>query len=198
MNILLVIDVQNDFLPGGSLAVPDGDAILPRVNELMAESDLVIATQDWHPADHLSFASQHAEKNPGELATVDGIEQILWPDHCVQNSFGAQFSDSLDQNQINHVVVKGTDRNVDSYSGFFDNARRRTTGLENILRELSVQSIDVVGLATDYCVKFTVLDALDLGFSVRVLTECIRGVDLNENDCAKAVEEMSLAGAEII
>jgi len=197
MEALIIVDIQNDFLPGGALAVPDGDEVVPVANRLMPEFDLVLATQDWHPPDHGSFASQHEGKNIGDVIDLDGIEQILWPDHCVQNTHGAEFAEGLHAERIEQVFRKGTDRMIDSYGGFFDNRRRKATGLEDYLREKAIDSIFIMGLATDYCVKATVLDAVDLGFETTVICEGIRGVELNPGDCEKAIAEMKRAGAII-
>jgi nicotinamidase/pyrazinamidase len=198
MKTLIIIDIQNDFLPGGALAAPHGDEVVPVANRLMAEYPLVVATQDWHPADHRSFASQHPDRAVGEVIDLDGVEQILWPDHCVQGTHGADFAPGLNTSGIQHVVQKGTDRNIDSYSGFFDNARRKATGLERYLRDQQVDEIDLVGLATDFCVKFTALDAVDLGFQTRVFLEGVRGVELKAGDCAAALDEMKSAGVVLV
>jgi len=198
MRALLLIDIQNDFLPGGALAVEHGDEVVPVANRLMNEYPLVVATQDWHPADHRSFASQHPDRAVGEVIDLDGLDQILWPDHCIQGTHGADFAPGLNTSGIQHVVQKGTDRNIDSYSGFFDNARRKATGLEQYLRDQQVDEIDLVGLATDYCVKFTALDAVDLGFQTRVLLEGVRGVELKPGDCAAALDEMKSAGVVLV
>jgi nicotinamidase/pyrazinamidase len=197
MRALLLIDIQNDFLPGGALAVPDGDQVIPVANRLMPDYDLVVATQDWHPADHLSFASQHPGKKPGDRIQLDGLEQILWPDHCVQGTKGAEFAAALNLGAAQRIVRKGTDRSIDSYSGFFDNARRRATGLEDFLRSRAVDEVHVVGLATDYCVKFTALDAIDLGFRTELLLEGTRAVELCEGDRQRAIEEMRAAGVVV-
>ena len=197
MKVLLLIDLQNDFLPGGALAVPEGDAVIPVANRLMPDYELVVATQDWHPANHQSFASQHPGKSPGDLIQLGGVEQILWPDHCVQESAGAEFSSSLNLDGIQHVIRKGTDLSIDSYSGFFDNARLRATGLEDFLRKSAVDEVHVMGLATDYCVKFTALDAIERGFRTVLLTKGVRGVELSARDCRRAIEEMRAAGVEI-
>lgn len=197
MNALIIVDIQNDFLPGGALAVPDGDAVIAVANEAMPRYDLVVATQDWHPADHLSFASQHEGVSVGDVIEVDAVQQILWPDHCVQDSVGAAFADGLRTDRIDHVVQKGTDRRIDSYSGFFDNARRRATGLDSFLRERAVDRVSVLGLATDYCVKFTVLDALERGFETTLIRAGTRGVDLNSGDVHAAIDAMRNAGATI-
>lgn len=197
MRALLLVDIQNDFLPGGALAVSDGGQVVPVANRLMSHYDLVIATQDWHPADHLSFASQHPDKRVGEVIQLDDLDQILWPDHCVQGTLGAEFAPKLDTDGIHHVIQKGTDRAIDSYSGFFDNARRKMTGLDDTLRGNGVDEIHVMGLATDYCVKYTVLDAIGLGFRTVILTDGIRGVELYDGDCTRAIQEMKAAGALI-
>ena len=197
MKALILVDIQNDFLPGGALAVPDGDAVVSVANRLMPEYELVVATMDWHPDDHLSFASQHDERDVGEFVEVDGLQQILWPDHCAQGTSGAEFAPGLNVEAIDHVVQKGTDVRIDSYSGFFDNARRKSTGLEEYLRSKNVDAVDIIGLATDYCVKFTALDAVSLGFATRVLTEGVRGVELKPGDCERAFEEMRLAGIQV-
>ena len=197
MNALLLIDIQNDFLPGGALAVPRGDEVIAVANALMPNYEAVVATQDWHPANHLSFASQHAGKKIGEVVELAGLPQILWPDHCVQNTFGAEFSASLNVSRIQHVVQKGTDRVIDSYSGFFDNARRKSTGLESYLRSRGIDTLHILGLATDYCVKATALDAIDLGLRTVLLTAGVRGVDLQPGDCERAVQQMKAAGVAI-
>jgi nicotinamidase/pyrazinamidase len=197
MIALLLIDLQTDFLPDGALPVAGGDEVIPVANRLLPGYELVVATQDWHPADHKSFASQHPGREVGERIILDGLEQILWPDHCIQHTPGAAFAAGLDTSRIDHVVYKGTDRNIDSYSGFFDNAHRRSTGLAEYLREQGAGEVHVMGLATDYCVKFTVLDALGLGFHTVLLSEGVRGVELQPGDCQRAIDEMRTAGAEI-
>ena len=198
MHALLLVDIQNDFLPGGALAVPDGDAVIPIANRLMVRFQTVIASQDWHPADHGSFASQHPGRLIGETVQLGGQEQILWPIHCVQKTKGAAFSSDLNTEGIAHVVHKGTDAQIDSYSAFFDNGHLKETGLHGYLQSLGVDALTILGLATDYCVKFTVLDALRLSYNVSVVTDGIRAVDLQEDDGRKALLEMSEAGAELI
>lgn len=194
MQALLLIDIQNDFLPGGALAVPAGDEVVPVANRLVKEYELVVATQDWHPAGHESFADQHPGKRVGEVIELDGLDQVLWPRHCVQNTWGAEFARTLNKTGIHHVIQKGTDCRIDSYSGFFDNARRHKTGLEDYLRARGVDTVHVMGLATDYCVKATALDAVELGFHVVLLTAGIRGVDLQPGDSQRAIEHMRAAG----
>jgi nicotinamidase/pyrazinamidase len=198
MRALLLVDIQNDFVPGGALAVPHGDEVIAVANRLMPRYDLVVATQDWHPADHLSFASQHPGKKVGDVITLDGLQQVLWPDHCVQGTRGAELCAALDRARIHHVVQKGSDRRADSYSGFFDNGRRKATGLAELLRGRGVSEIDVMGLATDYCVKFTALDAVELGFSTRLIRPGVRGVNLQSGDDERAIEAMRAAGVVII
>ena len=197
MRALILVDIQNDFLPGGSLAVPRGDEVVDVANELMPQYDQVVATQDWHPADHRSFARQHPGRQVGDVIELHGLPQVLWPEHCVQGTRGAKFAPGLNLAGVQHVVQKGTDREVDSYSGFFDNARRRATGLEKLLREKQVDEVHVLGLATDYCVRATALDAIDLGFRVTLIERGSRGVDLKRGDCQRAIDEMRTAGVVI-
>src|SRR3954468_12732007 len=153
MNALIIVDVQNDFVPGGALPVPEGDKVLPVINNLQPKFDLVVATQDWHPASHGSFAANHPGKKPGDVIQLKGLPQILWPVHCVQNTTGAAFVPTLDAKRIAKVFPKGTDPQVDSYSGFFDNGRQKATGLAEYLKQRGVTELYIVGLATDYCVK---------------------------------------------
>jgi nicotinamidase/pyrazinamidase len=198
MQALILVDIQNDFLSGGALAVAHGDEVVPVANRLMPQYDLVVATQDWHPADHQSFASQHPGRSVGEVIDVDGLEQTLWPDHCVENTPGAELAAELNVRGIQHVVRKGTGRRIDSYSGFFDNGRRKATGLEAYLRQRAVTDVDVMGLATDYCVKATALDAAALGFKTRVIAEGCRGVELAPGDCEMALALMRARGIMLI
>jgi len=195
---LILVDIQNDFLPGGALAVPDGDLVVPVANRIMDKFDLVVATQDWHPAGHGSFASQHDGKNIGDMIELNGIPQVLWPDHCVQDTPGAEFSAALNLKGIMHVVRKGMDRGIDSYSGFFDNDHKNGTGLGDYLLQQEVEDLYIMGLATDYCVKFTALDARQLGFTTTLIKEGVRGVELNQGDCENAIQEMLDAGVRII
>ena len=197
MNCLLIVDIQNDFLPGGALAVPEGDAVIPVINRLQDRFDLVLATQDWHPPDHGSFAASHPGHKVGDVIELDGVPQILWPVHCVQNSQGAQFSTALDTTRLARVFRKGIDRKIDSYSTFFDNAKRRSTGLADYLREQNVREIFICGLATDYCVRFSALDALELSFPVTVIEDACRGVNLQPDDSLNALRELRKAGAKI-
>lgn len=171
---LILVDLQNDFMPGGALPVPDGDAVVPVANRLMTGFELVVATQDWHPPDHLSFAANHPGRKPGDVIDLGGVRQVLWPAHCVQGTPGAAFHRDLDLRGVHHVVRKGTDREIDSYSGFFDNAHRKATGLEAFLRSRGVVELAIMGLATDYCVRFTAEDARALGFRVALIPEGCR------------------------
>ena len=198
MNALILIDIQNDFIPGGALAVPEGDLIVPVVNRLQPRFEIVVATQDWHPANHGSFAANHPGRKAGDLIDLHGLQQILWPVHCVQGTAGARVAANLDQSRWDRVFVKGTDPAIDSYSGFFDNGHRRATGLGDYLKAKRVTDVYVAGLATDYCVKFTALDAVSLGFRTHLIEDACRGVNLQPGDVAKAVEEMKTAGVEII
>lgn len=198
MKALLLIDIQNDFMPGGSLAVTDGDAVIPVVNGLMPQYELVIATQDWHPADHGSFAANHPGKAVFEQAELGGLPQTLWPVHCVQNTGGALFAPGLDTRRIHRVFTKGMDPQIDSYSGLFDNGHKASTGLGEWLKAQGVSELHVAGVATDYCVKFTVLDALAEGLKVRLLTAACRGVNLQPGDVDSAVEEMRSRGCDIV
>lgn len=204
MNALIVTDVQNDFTPAtsnkpeGALAVPDGNAVVPIINRLMPAFDIVSATQDWHPPDHCSFASQHPGRKPGEVIEWKGLEQILWPDHCVQYTQGAALLAELDLARLTHVVHKGADRDIDSYSTFYDNGHVQSTGLGEYLKREGVTDVFMVGLTTDYCVKYSVLDAVRLGFKTHVILDACRGVNLQAGDVDQAIDEMRQAGAEII
>lgn len=197
MKTLLLIDIQNDFLPGGALAVPEGDLIVPVVNDLMPQFDLIVATQDWHPADHGSFAANHPGRSVFEQIELEGMPQTLWPVHCVQNTGGALFAPGLNTRSIAKVFPKGMNARIDSYSGFFDNGHRAATGMSEWLKSRGVTELSVVGLATDYCVKFTVLDALQEGFRVRVVAKACRGVNLVPGDVDRALADMREAGAVI-
>ena len=198
MPALLLVDLQNDFCPGGALAVPEGDLIIPIANRLAEAFDLVVATQDWHPAGHGSFAANHPGKVPGDRIDLDGIEQILWPTHCVQNTPGAELHPDLNLERITRVFRKGTNPNVDSYSGFFDNGRRAATGLGDYLREQGVRRVYVCGLATDYCVAFTALDAAELGFETCVVEDACRGVNLTPGDVDRTFADLRNLGVQII
>ena len=197
---LIIVDLQPDFLPGGPLAVPDGDAIVATVVALMDRFDVVVATQDWHPAEHGSFAANHPGRSPGEVIDLDGLAQILWPTHCVQDSPGADLVPQLRarESKLAAVFTKGTDPSVDSYSGFFDNGKRKATGLGEWLRAHGVDSVVVCGLALDYCVKFTALDALALGFETTLVRDATRAVELAPGDGERAIADIRAAGGKIV
>ncbi len=198
MNALIIVDLQNDFLPGGALAVPGGDEVIPLANELQRRFDVVLATQDWHPPNHGSFAVNYPGKKPGDRIMLDGIEQILWPVHCVQNTRGAELAPSFDTKRIAHVFHKGIDPRIDSYSTFFDNAHRRSTGLADYLKDRAIKDIYLLGLALDYCVKYSALDARQLGLNTHVVLDGCRGIDLQPGNLDRAVDEMKRGGATIL
>jgi nicotinamidase/pyrazinamidase len=196
MNALIIVDVQNDFLPGGTLAVDEGDAIIPVINKLQNQFDLVVATQDWHPADHKSFASMHSGKNVFEQIHLNGLPQVLWPDHCIQETPGASFSSELDRKKIEAIFRKGMEKNIDSYSGFFDNGKKKATGMGAYLKGRGVSSIYVAGLAADYCVYFTALDGMEFGFESTIITDATRAIN-NKDFTTKLQEFNSKGGKEI-
>jgi nicotinamidase/pyrazinamidase len=198
MKALILVDIQNDFVPGGTLAVPDGDKVVPICNRLMERFGLVIATQDWHPKTHGSFAVNHPGRRVGEIINLHGLDQILWPVHCVQNTIGAEFVSGLTPCRFSRIFQKGTDPEIDSYSGFYDNGHRRSTGLGEYLREENVTDVFIAGLATDYCVKFTALDARALGFVTWLISDACRGVNLARGDVDAGIEQMRRTGASII
>lgn len=177
MNALILVDVQNDFLPGGNLPVENGFTIFPAVNFIQEKFDLVVATQDWHPADHKSFASNHPGSKEFDEIQLDGLNQVLWPGHCIQQSFGAEFSNQLDTKKIEAIFRKGMDKEIDSYSGFFDNGKKKTTGLAAYLKGRNITSVFVAGLAADFCVYFTAMDALDSGFDASIITDATMAID---------------------
>ncbi|MBB4077932.1 nicotinamidase/pyrazinamidase [Lewinella aquimaris] len=194
---LLLVDLQVDFMPTGMLPVGDGDAVVPLANALMPKYRTVVATQDWHPANHKSFAANHPWRKPGQVIDLNGLPQVLWPIHCVQDSWGAEFVSTLDTSAITEVFRKGTDPEIDSYSGFYDNGQRKSTGLADWLRGRGIEEVHVMGLATDYCVKYTVLDALREGFRTLLIEDGCREVELVPGDGERAVQEMREAGAKI-
>jgi len=198
MKALIVVDIQNDFLPCGALAVDGGDQIIPIVNQLMKKFDIVVATQDWHPGGHGSFASTYKGKKPGEQIELNGLDQVLWPDHCIQGSAGAEFSKQISASEFHEVIQKGTDLLIDSYSGFFDNGRKKETRLNEYLKSKKVETVFVVGLATDYCVKFTAIDAVDLGYRTFVIPDATKAVNLHENEYQNSLNEMSKKGIGLI
>jgi nicotinamidase/pyrazinamidase len=195
---LILVDLQNDFCPGGKLAVPKGDEVIQIANELQAFFDVIIATLDWHPQDHVSFAANHPGTKIYDVIQVKGIQQILWPEHCVQGSKGAEFHPDLMTYKIEHIFHKGIEKDIDSYSTFFDNAHLRSTGLGDFLKDKKIDEIYLMGLATDYCVKYSALDAIHLGFTVYVIQDGCRGIDLKPGDIDKAFAEMTAAGVKLI
>ncbi len=194
---LLVIDVQNDFCPAGALAVVGGNEIIPHINEEMAKYDCVVLTQDWHPKGHSSFATSHEGKNPLELIKMPYGDQVLWPDHCVQGSKGAEFHPDLNIEQANAIIRKGSNPFIDSYSAFFENDRKTPTGLDGYFKSLEIENINLVGLATDFCVNYSAQDAANLGYKVSVLEKMCRAIDLN-GSLAAAKSEMQDCGVEFI
>jgi len=194
---LILVDLQNDFLPGGALGVPGGDEVIPIANKLMDDFGIVVATQDWHPSDHGSFAANHPGKQTFEQTELNGLPQTLWPIHCVQGTPGAGFAPGLEVDRITRIFQKGTDPGIDSYSGLYDNGHRQSTGLGEWLKEQGVKKVTVCGIATDYCVKFTALDALEAGFEVTLHRPACRGVDLSPGDVEAAVAEMEAKGVRI-
>jgi nicotinamidase/pyrazinamidase len=199
MKALLIVDIQNDFMLNGSLPVRGADEVIPIINQLTRYPfDFIIATKDYHPEDHGSFASNHQGKSPGDHVMLLNINQILWSDHCVKNSPGSDFPSTLNILPISHIVYKGTDPLVDSYSAFFDNAQQRATGLEEYLKTRKVKELFILGVATDYCVKYTVLDAISLGFQTYIITDACRGVNIKSSDSDEALFHMKDKGALLI
>lgn len=198
MTALVLVDIQNDFMPGGSLPVKDGNEILPVVNALIKMPfDLIIATKDWHPVDHGSFAETH-QKKPGERIDLEGLDQILWPVHCVQSTQGAEFAPGWDSSAVQRVFYKGTDKTIDSYSTFFDNGHRRNTGLDGFLKSKGIHTLYIAGLATDYCVKYSVLHAKELHYEVVVVKDGCKGINLQPYDVQNALDEMQAVGAQVV
>ncbi len=195
---LLIVDVQNDFLPGGALEVKNGDQIIPIINQIQKEFQFIVATQDFHPTNHGSFANNHPGKKIGEYVTLGGLSQILWPEHCVQGTFGSEFHQDLNQNNWKTIFQKGKNPEVDSYSGFFDNARKESTGLGDFLMKEGIKRVYITGLALDYCVKFTALDAVSLGFETYLIVDASRAVNIEPMDGDFAIKEMEKAGVKIM
>ena len=196
MKALVIVDVQNDFLINGSLAVPSGNDVIEPINQIINNYTLVVATKDWHPQDHVSFASNHLGKKIGDVVKVDNLDQILWPDHCVQKTKGSDFPATLNSTTINKIIYKGINTQIDSYSGFHDNGKIRSTGLSDYLKTNNVTFIDYVGLVTEYCVKYTVLDSIEEGFKTRVILNGIKGINLEESN--KALNEMQSKGIDLL
>ena len=196
MKALLVIDIQNDFCPGGALAVSGGDEIVPIVNKLIDHFDTIILTQDWHPAGHLSFASSHDGKMPYDTTEMAYGTQVLWPDHCIQGTRGAEFHTELHADKAQVIIRKGFRKEIDSYSTFFENDQKTTTGLKGYLNQRGITELYAVGLATDFCVKWSVLDGIDEGFTMHIVNDAVRGIDL-DGSLDAAWNEMEAKGALI-
>jgi nicotinamidase/pyrazinamidase len=194
---LVVVDVQNDFCPGGSLAVEHGDAVVPIINRLLPRFSLVVATQDWHPPGHASFASSHPGHQPLEVIDLNGIQQVLWPDHCVQGTAGADFHPRLERRAFRAIIRKGTDPLVDSYSAFRDNHREHPTGLASLLRELGVEHIVIVGLTTDYCAATSARDAVELGFEAEIWLPATRPVGAPPGYTERILAELRSLGVTL-
>jgi nicotinamidase/pyrazinamidase len=198
MRALVLVDLQNDFCPGGALAVARGDETIAVAQRLMPKFDCVVATQDWHPANHGSFAVNNPGRKPYDLGELAGLPQVMWPAHCVQGTVGAELHEGLDRARITEVFRKGTDPAIDSYSGFHDNGHRKATGLGEWLQKRGITELYVLGLATDYCVKFTAFDACKLGFKVTLVVDGCRGVNIATDDSDKAIAEMRAIGVTVM
>lgn len=200
MKALLLVDLQNDFCKNGALEVKYGDSVIPVANSLIKKfkenNDLIVATKDWHPNSHKSFAINSNGK-VRELGTLNGLPQVWWPVHCVENTYGSEFHSELDSNNIDKTIFKGNNPEIDSYSGFFDNGKLQKTNLDNFLKEKNIDTLYIMGLATDFCVKFTVLDALELGYKVYLIEDGCRGVNLTPSSSKDAIKEMKNKGAII-
>ena len=196
MKALILVDIQNDFLPGGPLAIPEGDTIIPVVNRLQLFFDIVIATQDWHPPNHMSFASNHPGKNPFDIIDLHGLQQTLWPDHCIQGTAGACFPVQLNMNKAEAIFRKGTDPEIDSYSGFYDNGHRKSTGLTGYLHDKKVSEVYLAGLAGDICVFYTAMDSLDEEFTTFIIEDAAR--PLSQQHFKKVIQDFTGKGGKVI
>lgn len=194
---LLIVDMQNDFMPGGALGVAGADELIPVINALIPKFDLVVASLDWHPADHISFALNHPGKKVGEMIKVGDQDQILWPVHCVNHTFGAELVKGLNRKSIERYFHKGTDKNIDSYSAFFDNFRLKSTGLGEYLKDCNVTDVYIAGVATDYCVLYSAVDAVDLDFSVYLIEDACKPINLDPHDEENALAAVSFEGGTI-
>jgi nicotinamidase/pyrazinamidase len=195
---LIIVDVQNDFLPRGALAVQDGDQVIPIINQLQKEFQFIVATQDFHPLNHGSFVTNYPGKKIGEFVILGGLNQILWPEHCVQGTLGSEFHQDLNQDKWKAIFQKGKNPEIDSYSGFFDNARKSSTGLGDFLMKEGIKKVYITGLALDYCVKYTAMDSHSLGFETFVIVDATRAVNIDPMDGDFAIEEMAKIGIKII
>jgi len=197
MRALLIVDMQNDFCPGGALAVPEGDQVVPVINDLVSEFDHVLQTQDWHPSRHQSFASSHPQHDPYDVIEVDYGEQVLWPDHCVQGTEGAAFHPDLDTTHTELILRKGFRPEIDSYSAFYENDGETQTGLTGYLNERGIDTLFICGLAADFCVKWSAVDGRKEGFDVFVIEDAVRGID-QDGSLAAAWKEMNDAGVQVV
>lgn len=197
---LIIVDVQNDFCEGGALEVKNGNEVIVVINELIKTNkfDEIIATQDWHPKNHKSFASNHKNKNVYDVIKLNGITQVLWPDHCVQRKKGSRFHKDLNLDKKFKIFKKGTNPEIDSYSGFYDNDHKSSTGLSEYLKKKKVEKVYITGLATDYCVKFTAIDSIKEGFSTFVIKDAVKGVNINKRDSQIAFADMKIAGVRLL
>lgn len=197
---LIIVDVQNDFCKQGALEVPSGDDVIPIINRFIKSDkfDKIIATQDWHPKEHKSFASNHKHKKLYDVIKLNGRTQVLWPDHCIQRRKGSKFHKDLNIKNINKVFKKGSNPEIDSYSGFFDNDHKSSTGLGEYLKKENITKVYITGLATDYCIKFTAIDSVKEGFKTYVIKDAVKGVNINKDDVKKAFEEMENAGVKLV
>ncbi|ANQ47535.1 bifunctional nicotinamidase/pyrazinamidase [Flammeovirga yaeyamensis] len=198
MRALIIIDVQNDFLTDGLLVVPEGEQIIPVLNNINHHFDVVVATKDWHPATHKSFARNHEDREVGEIVEVNEVPQILWPPHCVKESHGAEFPSDLNTEVIEKVFWKGTNEDIDDYSGFYDNEKLNDTGLHDFLQSKGVTEVYVAGIALDFCVKFTALDAKSLGYKTFMIEDASRGINYRPNDVQNAITDMKVSGIRVI
>lgn len=197
MKALLIVDVQNDFCPGGALEVPNGDEVVHVINKLIDKFDAIIQTQDWHTKGHHSFASSHDNKEPFDTIEVDYGTQVLWPDHCIQGTRGAEFHPDLNTRKTQVIIRKGFRKHIDSYSTFYENDKKTTTGLTGYLKERGITDLYTTGLATDFCVKWSILDGIDEGFNMHIVKDAVRGIDL-DGSLAEAWDEMKEKGAGIV
>lgn len=197
MEALLIVDIQNDFCPGGSLAVKEGDQVIPLINQLSKKFEIVVATQDWHPAGHSSFASTHPGKEAYETIQLPYGSQVLWPDHCMQGTPGGAFHPDLETKRIQLIIRKGFRKAIDSYSAFYENDQKTVTGLKGYLNSRNADTLYICGLATDFCVKWSAIDGIKEGFKVKVIEDASRGIDL-DHSVEKAWKEMAAAGVERI
>lgn len=197
MKALLIVDLQNDFCEGGALEVPEGSTIVPAVNQLINSFDAIIQTQDWHPEGHASFASSHKGKSPNDTIEMDYGSQVLWPDHCVQGSKGAEFHPDLNTNKSQVIIRKGFRPQIDSYSAFFENDQETKTGLTGYLKTRGITDLYTVGLATDFCVKWSVLDGLKEGFNMYIVEDAVKGIDI-DGSVESAWDEMKSEGVHVI